>query len=69
MYELVVEAIAVGIVIVIVSFLLDKVDNRLKKNEYLFLFVVGSFTHLVFEAMGFNVWYCKNGNACKKLTI
>ena len=29
------------------------------------LFVTGVLTHIIFELMGGNKWYCKNGNACK----
>ena len=30
------------------------------------LFLTGFLTHLAFEFMGANKWYCKYGNACLK---
>lgn len=30
------------------------------------LFLTGSLLHLVYEFVGGNKWYCKNGVACKK---
>ena len=68
MYELGVEAFAVGIVIVLLSFLLKKIEGLLdvSLDKHMFLFIVGALTHVLFEMIGFNAWYCKNGNACKK---
>ena len=82
MYRLIVEAILVGIMVVIigniVGFLLSKIktispvtDAVCKDwNKYyimeISLFVTGVFVHLLCELIGLNKWYCKNGYACMK---
>jgi hypothetical protein len=33
------------------------------------LFLTGVVTHLGFEFVGGNTWYCKNGVACKKTQL
>ncbi len=30
------------------------------------LFLLGAIAHLLFELIGANKWYCKNGTACKE---
>lgn len=78
--DLIKEAIAVGVVLVIVgttvgfainksplSIDLPKVCNTW--NDFyvmeISIFLTGVITHLLFEAIGGNKWYCKHGNACK----
>jgi len=34
-------------------------------NVALSFFLTGALLHIIFEALGWNKWYCKNGNACK----
>ena len=79
MIELLIEALVVGLLLVIVGYLvtigINKLFNRnlsdsfinLKKNKTLLIifFLSGSLTHLLFEFLGGNKWYCKNGFACK----
>lgn len=31
------------------------------------LFLTGFLLHLIYEYVGWNKWYCKNGNACKRI--
>lgn len=78
--KLLVEAVIVGIVLIIVgnlvSILLRKakighveLPSECKKwnEKYIMeisLFLTGVLTHLFFEMIGANGWYCKNGNAC-----
>ena len=65
------EAIVVGLVVVIVGLLTKKTLNCLEVNlpseyeEYITLFLIGAISHVLFEFLGFNKWYCENGNACK----
>ena len=79
MYQLLGEAIAVGIVVVIVGLIVSsfigmfhkqtkKACQDWNKNHIMeiSLFLIGALTHLVCEFTGVNKWYCKNGNACKK---
>ena len=79
MLRLLMEAIVVGIVIVvigsIVGFLitpifkvdLPKICDRFNEHHVMeiCLFLTGFTAHLFFEVVGANKWYCKNGVACK----
>lgn len=79
MIGLLIEALVVGILLVIVGYLITIAINKLfnknlsdsfinlKKNRtfIIILFLSGSLTHLLFELLGSNKWYCKNGHACK----
>ena len=73
------EAIAVGILLLLISIpamgLLhrlypedyvgcEKLPPRSKTKYYITTFIIGFITHLVCEFTGINDWYCKNGNAC-----
>ena len=78
--NLLIEAILVGLVVLaigsIVGYLigrtmgvdLPKVCKEWNKNHMMeiSLFLTGVFTHIFFELLGLNSWYCKNGRACKK---
>jgi hypothetical protein len=66
------EAVLVGIVVVVcglfVNFLLkNTMKIEMSKGNLLMLnlFITGSFTHLFFEYLGLNKWYCKHGFACQ----
>ena len=80
MFQLFIEAFSVGIVLVIIGYLvtlfisnytssnLPKICKKWNKNYIMeiSLFFIGAFTHLFFELIGFNKWYCKKGFACKR---
>ena len=77
--NLITEAVVVGLTIVVmgtlVSFViaysiksdLPPVCKDWNKNYVmeLSLFFTGFLTHFIFEFVGLNKWYCKNGVACK----
>ena len=58
--QLIIEAVVVGIVCVICSKLLDL-------SKPLNVFIMGVLIHLLFEFVGANAYYCKNGAACRKI--
>lgn len=78
--NLLIEAIVVGIILVIVASLvgiivgkfmsveLDEMCKKWNKNHIMeiTLFISGVLVHLLCEYLGINKWYCKNGVACKK---
>tara|TARA_Y100001935_G_scaffold241621_1_gene231225 strand:- start:494 stop:733 length:240 start_codon:yes stop_codon:yes gene_type:complete len=78
--KLLVEAIAVGVITVVVGTIaglvvgklfssnLPKVCKKWNKNHVMeiSLFLTGFLVHLLCEFTGINGWYCKNGRACKK---
>lgn len=78
---LLVEALVVGVVIVIIglivgAFVAPSLSVKLPKvcegwnEKYVMeitLFLTGFLGHLFFEAIGTNKWYCEHGVACKKL--
>ena len=77
--NIIVEAIVVGVVIVIVGTVvsalvgmvlgtdLPPVCRDWNKNYAMemSLFLTGALSHLLFEYTGANKWYCRNGIACK----
>ena len=83
MIKLIVEAVIVGLIVVLigtaVSFIAGKVFavdlpptcKEWNKNYVMeiSLFLTGVLTHLGFEFVGGNTWYCKNGVACKKVHL
>lgn len=76
--KLIIEAVAVGILVVIMGTIVSNVISLLggskpsskdwNKNHVMeiALFFTGVLVHLVCEFSGINKWYCKNGNACAK---
>jgi len=70
--NVVIEAIVVGIVMMIMGFpsgmlaskILPVVDNNHIPVMYLSLFLTGLSSHLVFEVLQINKWYCKYGASC-----
>jgi len=76
--KLLIEAVVVGISVVIIGTLvgyvvgrslsvdLPKLCKEWNKNHIMeiTLFLTGFILHLVCEFSGVNGWYCKNGNAC-----
>ena len=67
---LLMEAVAVGVVVVILGYLVVYVMEHMKlkmgreKQMILGFFMLGVITHLVCEFTGVNKWYCKKGHAC-----
>lgn len=73
------ESIAVGIMLVLVSFVVMSVLHKIAPNDYsgclnlpkpatkyyIATFLIGVLTHLLCEATKINQWYCRHGNACK----
>tara|TARA_B110001469_G_C9602591_1_gene299430 strand:- start:1161 stop:1388 length:228 start_codon:yes stop_codon:yes gene_type:complete len=70
--QLLMEAIAVGIVVVALGYLIVYVMSLMKlkmnkeKQMVLGFFMLGFITHIVCEFTGINKWYCKKGHACLK---
>lgn len=79
MDQLIAEATVVGIVLVFISSIFmgalhivapnDYTDckylpNKSTKKYYITTFLIGIATHLAFEYVGANKWYCKNSYAC-----
>jgi hypothetical protein len=82
MNQLLLESIVVGVVLVAISTpvmgLLHYIypqdysgclylPSGSKLKYYIATFLIGVLTHLLFEYFGANLFYCKNGNACKGL--
>ena len=73
MTDLIIEALAVGVGVMIIGLLLMWLAKNIlpKTNLNTFfahtvmLFILGVTVHLVCEWIGVNNWYCKNGSACK----
>lgn len=76
MKQLFIEALAVGIISMLIGFVistsvmyLTQPDFELKKYNFwksvlLTFFISGVATHFLFEMIGANKWYCTHGNAC-----
>ena len=67
--QLWIEAFIVGIILILVSYPIMAVTKKLSyegEGKYIgATFLIGVVTHILFEAMGANAWYCKNGAACQ----
>jgi len=75
--QLLMEAIAVGILLVPLGYLVlygsvelseryksvDRMDKNIKMS--LGFFILGMLTHLFCDFTGINKWYCKKGVACQ----
>ena len=80
MVGLLIEAVALGLIFVVVGTVVSWVVSRLMGTELppvckdwnknyimeISLFLTGVAVHLLCEAVGINRWYCKNGFACRR---
>lgn len=79
MNKLIIEAFAVGIILLIVSIPFmstlhtlypedyagcEHLPSKSKNKYYVSTVIIGMLVHLICEFGGLNKWYCKNGNAC-----
>lgn len=68
---LLIEAIVVAVVLLligtVIKMILDKMNMfKSQYNNQLTLLISGVLTHLLFELVGANKYYCKHGGACLK---
>ena len=74
MLRLIIEAIVVGCVVVLMGYpssllalkVLPMKDDDHRPVMYMSLFLTGVFSHLLFEVLKINSWYCSNGFSCSK---
>lgn len=64
------EAVVVGLMLIMIGIPISILPFFGVNPDFqlvLFLFIVGTLTHLFFEIAGLNTLYCKKGVACKKI--
>ena len=61
--KLIFEALFVGLLLLLVVKVMQLVQ-MLEGNHDLQVLAAGVMVHFICEALGFNKWYCVNGNAC-----
>lgn len=66
------ESFVVGIILLLVSIPVMKIQNCLCPNPttttyYISTIIIGIIVHLFCEYAGINQYYCKNSYACKKI--
>lgn len=74
MIGLIVEAITVGVVMMLAGYPCGLLASKLLPMKgddhrpvmYLSLFLTGLSAHFLFEVLKINLWYCSNGVACSK---
>ena len=66
------EAIAIGVMTLIVGVIVHAVSMKLKEHDMndmtiyaIHLFAIGVLVHLICQYAGINKWYCTNGIACR----
>ncbi|CBN80325.1 EsV-1-15 [Ectocarpus siliculosus] len=72
MIRLVIEAVVVGVVMILAGYPCGLLASKLLPMKggdhrpvmYLSLFLTGLSSHLLFEALKINLWYCSNGFSC-----
>ena len=74
-HRLLLEAILVGVVVTIIGFPSSMLAIKMmpiKNNQdhrpvmYFSLFLTGIFSHLIFEILQINSYYCSHGYACSR---
>lgn len=78
MLRVLIEALSVGISALLMGLLIHLLlghhalhaQSPKMKEEMIrlsvVLFLTGFSLHILYEMVGWNKWYCKNGNACRK---
>tara|TARA_B110000858_G_C17798317_1_gene473745 strand:+ start:215 stop:415 length:201 start_codon:yes stop_codon:yes gene_type:complete len=64
--KLLIEAFFVGLSLAVFTHMIKIADIVKTDNHFVFMFIVGFLIHLMFEILGLNKWYCKNGAACSR---
>lgn len=65
---LAIEAFVVGGILAIVHHLISHIQASKNVPPMMTMFAIGVMTHLLFEAVGANRWYCRHGAACLRET-
>ena len=73
MMDILKEALAVGILTVVIGVVLHVVSLKIygdhdmndMKMYAMHLFAIGILAHVICEYTGINKWYCSNGVACR----
>lgn len=80
MWDLIVELIVIALMVMIIGLIISYIFMYLQSPQETLNFqywwvialsfaLTGIIVHLICEFSGLNTWYCKNGNACKKLWL
>ena len=69
--KLIAEVIIVGFIFAVIGSILTygfsgQTHADSMGSVFAIFFLTGAIGHVLFEALGANAWYCKNGNACQK---
>ena len=66
------EVVTCGVTVMVLGLIVSALFMGEKAQEFnhwgsvaLSYFVVGALTHMFYEWMGWNEWYCKHGSACQ----
>ena len=63
--NLLIEAVVVGLVVVLLGNGIYRLPSKNVKNLHYLLFLTGFAAHFIFEWIGANKWYCIHGTACR----
>jgi hypothetical protein len=72
MHQLIIEIFSIGFLAMVIGLIISYISMGKEAKNFkhwnnvaLSFFLTGALLHIIFEALGWNKWYCKNGNACK----